>query len=712
MSAAAGAGAYLSPSLVRTPRLSRWLAIEAGGSVAARTGKVELGQGIVTALAQIVADELDVAVDRVRMVPASTDSGPDEGSTSGSRSIQDSGAALRQACAEARSILLQAAAHVLAADVADLRVDDGEIVAPDGGRTSYWELVAPGLLDRDASGEASPKPAEVRRLIGANVPRLDLPDKVAGRACFIQDMALPGQLFGRVVRPPSPAATLDDVDVQAASMPGVLVVVRDGSFLGIVADGEDVAAAAARALHANARWRERASLPDEDDLESYLRSEASESFVALERASAADARTAVRTASATFSRPFLAHASIAPSCGVARWDGDDVSIWTHSQGIFGLRAAVASALDIAESCIAVHHVQSAGCYGHNGADDAAFDAVLLARHTPGRPVHVLWSREDELTWAPFGSAMVVDLSAGLNADGRIVSWRHEVWSHGHTSRPGHAGTPGLLAAAHRAGGDALAPASDPPVNRGAGITRNAVPPYNIPDLHVVGHRLLTAALRCSALRTLGAHANVFAAESFMDELAGIARADPVEYRLAHLQDPRSRAVIEAVARRSGWSEPRSGERTGRGIAFARYKGSSAYCAAVAEVEADRDVRLWRLALAVDVGAAVNPDGVLNQVEGGAIQAASWTLKERVRFDRTRITSFSWETYPILRFTEAPAIEIELIDRPDEPSLGVGEAVLGPTAAAIANAVTNVVGVRVRNLPLSRENVLAAIDQAV
>lgn len=647
----------LPRSLAANPRLSDWVRLGADGCFEIRVGKVELGQGILTALAQIAADELDVPLDRVRMLPAGTVEGPDEGITAGSLSVADSGAALRQACAEVRA--LRAA-----------------------GATSW---------DRDADGSARPKSAAELRVVGTSAPRLDLSDKVAGRPRYVHDLRLPGQLYGRVVRPPSPGARLVSVDTP---LPDVVV---DGGFIGVVASSELAATRAADALAKAAVWDEVDTLPDEDALSSFLREGPRETSTVV---SGSFGEAALR---ATYSRPFLAHASIAPSCAVAQWDGDTVRVWSHTQGPHPLRRAIAQALDLPPERVEVRHVEGAGAYGHNAADDAAFDAVLLARTVPGRPVQVRWSRRDELTWAPFGSAMVADVAATVDGDGMVTSWSYDVWSQGHVARPGYAGSPGLLAAAHLEKPHPLPPPADPPLERGAGIARNAVPIYAFPDRSIRAHRALRAPLRSSSLRSLGAFLNVFAIESFMDELATASGRDPLAYRLAHLSDPRARAVLLAAAELGGWGGDN------RGLGLARYKERGAYCAVVAEVEAEHDIRVRRLAIAVDVGRVVNPDGVRNQIEGGAVQAASWTLKERVRFDRRRVTSVDWETYPILRFGEVPRVDVALLDRPDEPSVGAGEAAQGPTAAAIGNALAAALGVRVRDLPLTRDRIVAAID---
>jgi CO/xanthine dehydrogenase Mo-binding subunit len=705
----AGAGA-LPASLAANPLLSRWLGFSPGGTVTIGSGKVEYGQGVWTALAQVAAEELDVAFGRVQVAPVVTGVSPDEGVTSGSRSVEESGSALRQACAQARAILLAEAARELAVDVATLGVRDGEVTAAGGGTgLTYWSLAKPGLLDVAAGPPVPEKPQGRWSVAGRSAPRVDLPDKVSGRPRFVHDLVLPGMLFGRVIRPPAVVAELTGLgDVP---LPPGVVTVRDGSFLGAVAAGDRDALTAARRLAKAARWRVTEALPDCRDLRSFLLGAPAEA-VPIE--SVTDVRAAAmagRPITAEYTRPYLAHASMAPSCAVARWDGDSVTVWSHSQGIFPLRRAIAAGLGLDPGQVTVHHAEGAGAYGHNGADDVALDAVLLARAVPGRPVRVLWSRADEMAWAPFGSAMLARLSAGLDAGGQIVTWRHDVWSNGFIGRPGSGGEPRLLALTHLAGGRPMPPAPDGPPTGAMGSTRNAVPGYDIPDLAVTRHRLLTMPIRTSSLRSLGAFLNVFAIESFMDELAAAAGADPVDFRLAHTSDPRARRVIERAADIAGWVGRRRADGTGYGIGYARYKGTAGYCAAVAQVEADTDVRVRRLWLAVDVGRVINPDGVINQVEGGAVQSASWALRERVTFDRAKITSVNWDTYPILRFSEVPEVAVRIVAAPGEPETGAGELAQGPVAGAIGNAVADAVGVRVRDLPLTAEQVARAIERS-
>ena len=698
----------LPRSLRANPRLSQWLRLCAEGVVEVRPGKVEIGQGIATALAQIAASELELDLARIRMVPAVTGISPNEGVTSGSLSIQDCGTALRQVCAEARSILLDEAARRLGVEPAGLRIArDGSILSGSERATSYWALADAGLLDRNARADIAPRSLDAQTLIGAAVPRLDLPDKVFGRPRFVHDLDLPGMLHARVLRPPSPAATLAALDESRAKQtPGVVAVVRDGSFVGAIAEREEVAAAALETLRLAARWNEPETLPEERALAAWQLAQPVETSLIEDRGAHGAAHSTRR---ARYTRPYLAHASIAPSCAIAHWDGERLEVWSHSQGIYNLRADLSLALDLPLNAITVRHAEGAGCYGHNGADDVAFDAALLARAAAGRPVKLLWSRADELAWAPLGPAMTVELEADLDGGGEITAWRHAIWSNGHGTRPGRAKVPAFLAARHLARPFEPLIAVNAPREAGGGAERNAVPGYDFPALRVVSHRLLSMPLRTSALRSLGAYANVFAIESFLDELAAAQGEDPVDFRLRHLSDPRGSAVIEAAARRSGWNRWRRGDGLGHGIGYARYKGTGAYCAVVAEIEAEREIRVRRLVVAVDVGLVINPDGVANQIEGGAIQAASWTLKEAVRFDRTRITSNAWEDYPILGFDEVPRVEVEIIGRPEQPPCGAGEAAHGPTAAAIGNAVFDALGVRVRDLPLTPERIAAAAN---
>jgi CO/xanthine dehydrogenase Mo-binding subunit len=470
-------------------------------------------------------------------------------------------------------------------------------------------------------------------------------------------------------------------------------VVRDGSFVGVLAEREEAAIAAAAKLRAGAAWEEA---PVPQDYHAWLRANVSERVV-LKEVKAASA--AGRTLKASYTKQFVAHASIGPSCAIARLRDGRLEVWTHSQGIFGLRHELSVILGIPQDNIVVTHAEGAGCYGHNGADDAALDAALLARAAGGRPVKLQWMREDEFAWEPYGPAMCIDLEATLDAGGAIAAWKHELWSNGHTHRPGRSTKPALIAAAHLAQPFERTHAVDPPLPAG-GSDRNAIPLYDFPSVLVAKGYVRETPRRASSLRALGAYGNVFAIESFMDELAQAAGADPIEFRLRHLKDARGRAVIQKL--KNIWDEWKGGEAKGHGIAFARYKNVGAYCAVLAEVEAGAALRVTRLVLAADVGLVINPDGVANQLEGGAIQSASWTLKEE-----GRLGAVNWEDYPILKFSEVPRVEVLLLDS-DAPSLGAGEASQGPTAAAIANALHDALGVRVRDLPLTPERIVKAI----
>lgn len=714
----------LPGSLNANRRLSDWLCIHADGTITLRSGKVELGQGIGAALAQIVAEELDVSLARIRRAPASTSRGPNEGMTSGSLSVQDSGSALRQVCAEVRAIYLGEAEKKLtltAGRAQELNVIDGTFYeqADTAGSApapvcTYWSLADDALLECDANGMATPKSPAEYRVVGHAATRPEVAMLVTGQARFIHDMQLPGMYYGRILHAPSSGAVLCTVDVATVqALEGVVKVVRDGHFLGVVARTELAAQHALKKLAALAEWTETSALPDLADLTNYLRSQPCETTLVGEKQPAKQEAppdgtqppVAAHNFQASYSRPFLAHASIGPSCAVARYQPGELEVWTHSQGIFHLRADLAVVFELPLNCITVQHVEGAGCYGHNGADDVACDAALLARAVPGHPVHVVWTREDELGCAPLGPAMAVQVKASVTADGQVVDWQHEVWSTGHSMRPGRSAVPVLLAATTLAKPHPNQVAINAPLAAGGGAERNAVPLYNFEKWRAVSHRVLTMPIRTSALRSLGAHCNVFALESFLDEIALAQKADPLEFRLRHLSDPRARSVLEQVATMAGWSSRTNPDRQktgqGLGLAFARYKNTGAYCAVVAAVDASgHELRATRLWIAVDVGLVINPDGVLNQIEGGAIQTVSWVLKEAVQFDRTRILSTTWDQYPILKFSEVPAVEVHIIDRPDQKSVGAGEATHGPVAAAIANALADGLGVRVRDMPFT------------
>lgn len=625
------------------------------GRVRVRTGKVQLGQGLHTALAQIVADELGVDLDRVDVLPVDTAHSPDEGVTSGSLSVQDAGSALRAACAE----------------------------------------LAPGTARRN--------------VVGRSVPRPELRALFAGEPAFVHDLAPEGLLHGRVLHPPQAESQLTAFSAERAlQSPGVRRAWRDGNLIGLVAETSAQADAAFESLRSAAQWsasdQVAEGLPAEEG--PALQSLPHETRLVGERSAGDAAAPATQSFEATYTKPWIAHASIAPSCALACWTDGRLEVWCHSQAIFNLRRDLAMAFGVEPDAVLIHHVPGAGCYGHNGADDAAFDAAWLALAEPGRTVRLQWSRSDELSHAPFGPAMLVQLKAGTDAAGRIVQWDHELWSPGHSSRPGRSATPALLGSWQREAAFDPPAAIDSPLSHGGGAERNAAPSYDFPAWRATAHRVQTRR-RASALRSLGAFANVFAAESFIDEIAHATGQDPLALRERHLQhDPRGLAVLRAAAERAGWARrDRDKDRDGAigyGMATARYKGVGAWCAVVAEVVAGATLRVRRLTIAVDVGLVVNPDGVVNQIEGGAVQATSWTLLEAAAASHA-----GWTDYPILRFSEVPAVDVVLMPS-EAPSVGAGEAAQGPTAAAIANALFDAMRVRVRDLPLTPQRIVAAM----
>lgn len=709
---AADAGAKLPAMLAANPRLDAWLHIDPEGTVSVYSGRVELGQGNTTALAQIAAEELDIDIGRIRMIPVDTTRSPNEGVTAGSNSIEAGGSALRAAAAEARAILIGIAAQRLGAETAELYVDDGTIRRRDGmGQFTYWQLSADAALAHEATAPFTVKPVNLHRIVGQPAERLDIPNKVMGRPAFVQDLQLPGLVHGRVVRPPSYDAELVSLDEsQVRAMPGVVAVARDGRFLGVVAQREEQAIAAREALAKAAQWRVPSTLPDMNQVNEYLQILPDIEVQTVSEKSG-DVSGVVKTIMATYHKPYLAHASIGPSCAVAGMIDGMLTVWSHTQGPYPLRGDIAKAVGVEPQKVRVIHSQGSGCYGHNGADDAALDAVLLSLAAGGKVVRVQWMRDDEFGWEPFGSAMTMDARVGLSADGTILDWQYHLYSCSWNMRPGGRDGVNLLAAWHAAKPLPHASARELPLPGGGG-DRNAVPTYVFANRRIFDHFIPDMPLRVSALRTLGGFGNIFAVECMMDEAAAAAGADPLAFRLKHLEDPRARAVLTTVADRARWVPGAKSDGVhGRGIGFCRYETTKSYVAMIADVAVDRatgDVRVQRVTTAVDSGQVINPDGLKNQIEGGIIQGASWTLKEQVKFDHQQITSRDWAGYPILRFDEVPEVEVVVLDHPELPSLGAGEASQGPISAAIANAIFHATGARVRDLPFTPSRVKSAL----
>lgn len=702
----------LPGSLDAVRSISAWIRINDDKTVTLLVGKVELGQGILTAVAQICADELDVDLERVKIISGDTALTPNEGVTAGSFSMPMCGPAVRQASAEARKIMLDLAAEKLQRPVDGMSVKDGVITAPGGGSVSYWDLSVGKALEREATGQVKPKPASEHRYVGKSVPRLDIPAKMTGREIFVHELRPKGLLFGQVVRPPTYSAKLASLDVAAAEkMPGVVKVVRNGSFVGVIAQREEQAIAAARALADAARWDVEKTLPGTDGMQDWLLKTKPARVIETRNTPRKEGAPAAKTVEAAYYRPYHMHASIGTSAAIATLGADGVTtIQTHSQSVFETSQAIARMLGVEPAKVRCQHVQGSGCYGHNMADDAAADAALLAQAVPGRPVRLQYTRDGEHRWEPYGSAMVIKAKAGLDANGNVLDWDLDIYSTPHGTRPG--GQPGNLLSARYLEKPFTMPT---PQNNGApnyAADRNGIALYDFPGHRVLTHFITEMPLRVSSTRGLGAYGNVFAIESFIDELARAANVDPVEYRLRYLKDERARDAVQKAADVFGWSQWQKREGRGRGIGFARYKNTAGYCAVAMEVEVNRRngrIRVVRAVASADSGHIVNPDGVINQIEGGVVQSLSWTLKEEVKFDDTRVTSEDWASYPILTFAEVPPIEVALINRPGAPFLGTGEASQGPTGAALANAVHDATGVRFRRLPLTPERVRAGLS---
>jgi nicotinate dehydrogenase subunit B len=718
MSAVIHARGFVKNSLEKNPTLGHWLDFSILGKVTLRVGKVDIGQGISTALSQIAAEALGVSLNQILLGAINTQDSPDEGVTSGSFSIEHSGEAVRMACAFIRAIAVERFCAASGAIPSGVIVEGGVLRSPAIAQTmTYWDLHLDNHAAQKVPTDVPYQPTSGHRYVGKPVPRLDLNRKLFGGPSFIQDMVIPGMLHSRILRAPNRAGRLLTIDNASfyKRFSGVELV-RDGSFLGVLAEREEVAVAAINLLETLVTWHLPPTLPNCADLQTFLTSAPSEERVVAELSAQQPAPAGLTHIASCYQRPYIAHASIGNSCALAQWTDNKLDIWSHSQGIYNLKSDIDVYLrrefeGAAVPQLVVHHVEGAGCYGHNPADDVAFDAALLARHAKGRPVRVLWSRAQELSCGPSGSAHLVKLEADLSDGGGIHNWTESIWSNGYTSRPGRnaPGNLGFVAAAEIAQPFTAPVSLDPPMSAGGGGDRNALPLYDLPDYKVIYHRLLEMPIRTSAIRALGGYTNVWAIECFMDELALAAKQDTVAFRLQYLSDQRARDVIEKAIEQAPWwhDHSKDEEGVGRGFAYARYKNTGAWCAVAVRIIAATSIRVTDISVAADVGLAINPDGVKSQLEGGAVQSCSWTLKEQLTFTAEAITTRSWEDYPILKFSEVPAVTVSIIDRPDQPAVGAGEATQGPTAAAIGNAVYDALGVRIRKLPLTMENILAS-----
>ena len=733
-------------SLKAQPLLRQWLALQPDGRVQAFSGKVELGQGILHALRLIVAEELRLSPEQIDMVPASTLFSPDEAVTSGSLSVQHSGTALRCAAAHWREACRQALAERLGVALQDVRCEDGQFMAPsqmasgapsDMTQATYAALSAPEMWDSviepahvlAAHAEQDRKSTQIAHL------RSDVAAKVFGEFEYIHDRVMPGVLHpmchGMVFRPGTLRAEVIESDLQNLETElkhtaGVLQVVRDGLLLGVLTDTEHVLGQIARKMKEDIAlgkfWQCHTEVPDPLDLPTWLKAQALDTTVVADTGSPPledEELAAHQRVIAEFQRPFVQHASIGLCCALAQWSeqasGQHLEVWTHSQGIYNLRRDLALAFDQPAKQVQVSHVEGAGCYGHNGADDVAFDAAWLARCVPGRPVRVQWTRQAEMAHAPLAPAMAVRIDAAVNKGGQLMHWQQTVWGQGHGTRPGRGHTPALLGAWQTGQPAPVTLAVNAAMAVGGGSERNAQPPYDIASVQVINHRVLNMPFRVSAMRALGAPVNVLAAESVMDELAHGLLQDPLAFRLAHLQGPvhaRARAVLQKAADMAGWTHPHPKdppEGWGRGLAYARYKNTGAFCAVVVDLVVAEKVKLTHLWIAADLGHVVDADGAINQLEGGALQAASWALLEAAQLGPQGIVSDDWTRYPIMKFSDMPQVSVALMPGDGHPSLGAGECSAGPTCAAIANAIFDAIGVRVRSMPFNPDNLLRAIN---
>jgi CO/xanthine dehydrogenase Mo-binding subunit len=717
-------------SLKAHPLLRQWLGFGPEGQVRALSGKVDLGQGISHALSLIVAEELRLSPAQINMVAASTHTSPDEQVTSGSLSVQHSGSALRCAAAHWRENCRLAMAQQCGVDVTSVWCEEGVFhVSTTGQSASYAQLTNPELLSTPIETAHVNSPNACQDMSAASdiahAMRPDVASKVFGEFEYIHDRVLPNMCHGMVFRPATLAAEVIASEMQALvhdleQQSGVLCVHHEGVLLGVLTETEYALSKIVRQIEDGVAhgkfWRCLAEVPDPLDLTGWLKAQASDTTVVVDTtASSLPANLSYQ--SAEFHRPFLQHASIGLCCALAQYteDTQQLEVWSHSQGIYNLRRDLALAFYRQLEQVQVSHAEGAGCYGHNGADDVAFDAAWLAQLMPGRPVRVQWTRQAELGHSPLAPAMAVAIQAGLNDEGHIAEWTQTVWSQGHGTRPGRGKTPALLGTWQTAQHQPVTMAVNAAMTVGGGSERNAQPPYDIDSVKVLNHRVLNMPFRVSAMRALGAPANVFAAESFMDELALLCSKDPLAFRLAHLRgagQERAAAVLQKATDMADWTAARPSNKPegwGRGLAYARYKNTGAFCAVVVELVMAEKVKLHKLWVAVDLGHVVDPDGAVNQIEGGALQAASWALCESAQLSPQGIASNTWANYPIFKFSDIPAVDVCLIDPMHQPSLGAGECSSGPTCAAIGNAIFDAIGVRMRAMPFTPENIIKTIE---
>ena len=704
------------PATIDPASLDSWLRIAADGSVTASVGKIEAGMGIGTAFAQLVAEELDVPLERVTIVMGDTATTVDQRGTGGSNGIQDGGSALRRASAEGRAALLALASARLGAPAAELRVRDGVVfvAAEPGKRVSYAELVGGKTFDVKVSERPKTKDPREYTVVGKPVPRFDIPPKVSGAYQYISDLRVPGMLHGRVIRPPEAGARLVRVDT-AARLPGLVKIVQKGDFLGVVCEREEQAIEAARRLEVE--WSKPAPMFWKGYEELYAHLRAARPKVSKEQGARGDAaaamKLAARTIEARYEYPFQSHASMGPACAIADVRDGGALVWFGGQKPYPLRKALADLLQIPNEKVRVVWLPGPGSFGMNDSDDCAADAAVLAQAV-GRPVRLQYARIDGTGWDPKGPPIAFHLRAGVNSSGEVFAWDYEARGFSGRVRNNSTDVAGDSIAGQLIGGH-KAKISDWP--------QFPAESYSFANVRKVSHtidwdRSMPTGLRTAHLRDPDGMATCFASESFVDEVAFATGMDPVELRLRHLTDPRDVAVVKAAAEKAGWQKrvgprPRDGARiaTGRGIAYA--PRNNATVAIVAEVEVDRETgryRVRRFTCAHDCGFVVNPSNLRGTIEANLIQGMSRAMHEAVRFDPTRVLSVDWLTYPIVDMMEVPeAIDIVILNnRPDARSRGAGEPATRPVAAAIANALFDATGVRLRRVPFTPQALLAQL----
>ena len=692
---------------VTPEEVDSYLAIGPDGRITVYSGKVDLGTGLRTALTQIVAEELDVPLGQVTLIQGDTLLTPDQGPSFGSLSIQNGGAQLRQAAATARRALLERAAVRFKTETSTLSIRDGVIIGANGRKLALGTLVGGRMLSLKLDQNAPLKSPADFKLVGKPVRRLDIPDKVTARFTFMQDFKRPGMLHGRVIRPSGLGATLISYDEGSIrDIPGIVEVVRIENFLGVVAKTEWGAIKAARQL--SVKWSAWSGLPEQSQLWEHVRNTRilKDDVTSNRGDSDAALAGAPRKLTATYDFAIHTHGSIGPSCAVAEFEDGKLTCWSASQATHNLRKQLAAMLGVADESVRCVYVDGAGCYGRNGHEDAAADAVLLARAV-GQPVRVQWMRADEHGWDPKGPPTLLDLRAGLDAGGKISAWESELFIPN-----GMAGFVALVGADH-AGLNSLGQLSP------GGVINDLAIPYAIPNVKTTAHRLESTPFRPAWIRSPGRMQNTFANECFLDEIATSIGADPLELRLQYLHDARGVELLERLAALSNWRQrpkpDRSGEIvTGHGLAYIKYELVRTYVGVVAEVQVNTqtgEVMAKRFYVAHDCGQIINPDGLRNQIEGNVVQTVSRVLKEELKFDRSMVTSLDWASYPIITFPEVPEVVMDLIDRPNEVPWGGGEPTAAVVPSAIANAVFDATGVRLRSVPFTPPKVKSALGRA-